>query len=158
MWQRQRSRNCFAFSAYVVVAATASALGLLFPDSYTPEAFMVKQAIYDSLLFGMSIELSIRVFSLFKGIADGVRGLLATAVLASSTAILFFTPGDSRYNDIARYQPGITTAGIWCLTFVALLIVCYQIPVPAFTKAIVMGAVPYWVVFVVYIDLIGRLG
>jgi hypothetical protein len=156
--RRGKIGQSFVFSAYVAAATLFTTLILLFPDSYTPEAFIVKQGIYDSLLFAMSLEISFRAFSAFTGIANRVRGFLAFAVAGSSVAVLILTPHNPAYSDIARYQPGITTAGIWCLAFVALLIVWYQIPVPAFTRSIILGYVPYLVVFVVYIDLIGRLG
>ena len=158
MYWRRRLTQCVTFSAYVIAATVFSVVYLVYPASNTPEAFVVKQGIYDSLLFGMSLEISYRAFSAFAGIANQVRGLLALAVAASSLAIFLLTPPNPLYADIARYQPGITTAGIWCLSFVAMLIVWYQIPVPAFTRSIILGYVPYQVVFVVCTDFIGRLG
>lgn len=156
--RRGKTAQSLLFSTYVLAATTFTALILLFPKHYTPGAFIVKQGIYDSLLFGMSLELAYRVFAAFKGIADKVRAVLAVGVAASSVLVFLLTPQNPAYSDLGRYQPGITTAGIWCLSFVALLIVWYQIPVPAFTRSIFLGYVPYLVVFVVYVDLIGRLG
>lgn len=151
-------RQCFTFSTYVAVVVTAGILILAFPDAYTPEAFMVKQGIYDSLLFGMSLELAVRTFAAFTGIAGIVRLTLGAAVAASTTLILWLTPSNPDYSSFIRFEPGITAAGIWCLAFVGLLIVWYQIPVPAFTRSIILGYVPYLMVFTVYIDLITRLG
>lgn len=158
MLRRGRVRVCYTFFAYVTAATIFSTLIFLFPEHYTPEAFIVKQGIYDSLLFGMALELSCRVFSAFRGIAGKARLLLALSVVISSAIVFVLTPANSDYAHLARYQPGITTAGLWCLTFVALLIVWYQVPVPHFTRAILLAYVPYLVVFVVYVDLIGRLG
>jgi hypothetical protein len=156
--RRGKLGQSLIFSAYVAAATLFTALILLFPASYTPATYLVKQGIYDSLLFGMSLELSYRVFTAFGGIADRVRGVLAIGVAGSSLAVLLLTPPNRAYADLARYQPGITTAGIWCLAFVALLIVWYQIPVPPFTRSIILGYVPYLVVFVICVDLIGRWG
>lgn len=155
---RRKATQCSAFSAYITAALVFGILILSFPGAYTPQAFLIKQGIYDALLFAMAIELSVRVFAAFKGVADRVRTLLGVAVLVSTASVFLLTPQNVRYADLARYQPGITTAGVWCLAFVALLIVWYQIPVPAFTRAIILGYVPYLVVFVVCVDLIGRLG
>ncbi len=156
--RRRKIGQSWVFSAYIAAATFFTALVLLFPSSYTPEAFMIKQGIYDSLLFGMSLELAYKAFHAFRGIADRVRSFLAAAVVVSSFVVLLLTPTNPAYSDFARYQPGITTAGIWCMSFVALLIVWYQIPVPAFTRSIILGYVPYLVVFVVCVDLTGRLG
>lgn len=158
MVRRGKLAHSFVFSAYVAAATLFSVLMLLFPASYTPEAFIVKQGIYDSLLFGMALEISYKAFAAFKGIASRVRALLAVVVAVSSLAVFFLTPANPDYSDLGRYQPGITTAGIWCLTSVALLIVWYQIPVPDFTRSIILGYVPYLVVFVICMDLIARMG
>jgi hypothetical protein len=155
---RGKLRQSVVFSAYVAAVLTFGALILTFPAYYTPVVFTIKQGIYDSLLFGMSLDLSHKTFAAFRGIADRVRVFLAMAVVVSSALVFVLTPTNPDYADIAQFQPGITTAGIWCLSFVGLLIVWYQIPVPPFTRAIILGAVPYFGAFVIYLDLIGRIG
>lgn len=154
----RRWRECVTFASYMLLATVFSLLIFLFPANYTPQAFIIKQGIYDTLLFLMAVELSIRAFAAFRGVADRIRVALAGAVIASSAAILVLTPQAIPYSQLFRYQPGITTAGIWCLTFVSLLIAWYQIPVPSFTRALLLSFVPYQLVFVVCVDLIGRLG
>jgi ABC-type multidrug transport system fused ATPase/permease subunit len=156
--RRGKAKQCVLFAAYVTAAGLFTTLGYFFPQHYTRGAYLLKQGIYDSLLFGMSLELSVRTFAAFSGIARFSRTLLALAVGVSTVSIFFATPVNAAYMNVIRFQPGVTTAGIWCLTFVALLIVWYQIPVPAFTRAIILGYVPYLVVFTIYVDLIGRLG
>ena len=158
LFRRSKARQCVIFSTYVVAAALFTSLILLFPAHYSPEAFMVKQGIYDSLLFGMALELAIRTFAAFTGIARLVKLSLAAAVALSTVVIFVATPASPDYASFIRFEPGITAAGIWCLAFVGLLIVWYQIPVPAFTRAIILGYVPYLLVFTVYTDLITRLG
>ena len=158
MLRRGKVARSVTFSLYIGVATAFSLLYLFFPGAYTPEAFMVKQGIYDSLLFGMALEISYKAFKAFHGIAAQVRGLLAAAVTVSTIMIFALTPANQEYADIGRYQPGITTAGIWCLAFIAMLIVWYQIPVPSFTRAILLAYIPYLVVFVIVMDLVARLG
>ncbi|MBX7187644.1 MAG: hypothetical protein K1Y01_21050 [Vicinamibacteria bacterium] len=158
LFRTGKVRQCVTFSAYVSVVVAAGVLIYLFPAAYTPDAFQMKQGIYDSLLFGMSLELAIRTFAAFTGIAAIVRLMLGGAVALSTSLILMATPVNSDYSSFIRFEPGITAAGIWCLTFVGLLIVWYQIPVPAFTRAIILGYVPYLMVFTVCVDLVSRLG
>ena len=153
-----KAKQCVLFSTYVAAAALFTTLILLFPEHYTPNAFMIKQGIYDSLLFGLSLELAIRTFAAFTGIAAFARLLLGGAVAVSTGLILMLTPPTTDYRSFVRFEPGITAAGTWCLAFVGLLIVWYQIPVPSFTRAIILGYVPYLMVFTVYSDLITRLG
>lgn len=156
--RRGKIAHCWTFTAYAVAATLFSSYITLFPARYTPELFIVKQGIYDSLLFGMALEIAYKAFSAFQGVASRVRGLLAMSVCVSSVAVFLLVPVNAQYAHIGRFQPSITTAGLWCLTFVALLIVWYQIPVPAFTRAIMLGYVPYLLVFVFCLDLIERMG
>jgi hypothetical protein len=155
---RGKLRHSVVFSVYVAAVITFGTLIFTFPAYYTPEAYTIKQGIYDSLLLGMSLDLAHRTFAAFRGIADRVRAFLAIAVAVSSAVVFFLTPTNPEYSDLAQYQPGITTAGVWCLSFVGLLIVWYQIPVPPFTRAIILGVVCIFGFYVVFIDLIGRLG
>lgn len=158
LFRSGRARECLAFSAYITVATTFVFGIIAFPAWYTPEVFVVKQGIYDTLILGMAIELSIKVFGAFRGVAQRIRAQLATAVIVSTALVFLSTPEDASYSNLARYQPAISTAGIWCLAFVGLLIVWYQIPVPSFSRALILGYVPYLLFFVVCVDLIGRLG
>jgi hypothetical protein len=158
LFRSGRARECLAFTAYINLATTFGFGIVAFPAWYTPEVFVVKQGIYDTLILGMAIELSIKVFGAFRGVAQTIRAQLAAAVIVSTALVFLSTPEDASYSNLARYQPAISTAGIWCLAFVGLLIVWYQIPVPSFSRAIILGYVPYLLVFVVCVDLIGRLG
>ncbi|MEO8359356.1 MAG: hypothetical protein ABI672_04945 [Vicinamibacteria bacterium] len=158
LFRNGKTRLSVVFTIYITLATIFTILIVGFPLRYTPEAFMIKQGIYDTLFMCMALELSIKVFAAFRGVATRVRAFLALAVIASTVAIFVLTPQNLTYSDLARYQPEITTTVVWCLSFVALLIVWYQIPVPAFTRAILLGFIPYQMVFVIYTDLIGRLG
>jgi hypothetical protein len=153
--RRKRVAQCIAFTLLVSASAGFTGLFLVYPKGNSPALYLVKQGIYDSLLFAIALELSFRAFSAFRGVADRVRFLLAFAVTASTAGIFFLTP-NSPYSQFWRYQPSVTTAGIWCLTAVALLVVWYQIR--GFLRAIILAYVPYLVVFVICVDLIGRLG
>ncbi len=155
--RRKRVAQCIAFTLLVLASAGFTGLFLVDPKGNTPALYLVKQGIYDSLLFAIALELSFRAFSAFRGVAGRVRFLLAFAVTASTAAIFFLTP-NSPYSQFWRYQPSVTTAGIWCLTAVALLVVWYQIPIRGYLRAIILAYVPYLVVFVICVDLIGRLG
>lgn len=155
--RRGRVTQCLSFFLLVTASAGFTGLFLVNPQGNTPALFLFKQGIYDSLLFAIALELSFRAFSAFQGVASKVRTLLAIVVVVSTAAVFFLTP-DSPYSHFWRYQPSVTTAGIWCLTTVALLIVWYQIPIRSFLRSIILAYVPYLVVFVICVDLIGRLG
>lgn len=154
---RRRVTQCVTFFLFVLTSAGFTGLFLVDPRGSTPALYLLKQGIYDSFLFAIALELSVRAFAAFRGVADRVRLVLACGVMASTACIFLLTP-HSPYAQFWRYQPSVTTAGIWCLTAVALLIVWYQIPIGIFLKTVILAYVPYLVVFVICVDLIGRLG
>jgi hypothetical protein len=47
---------------------------------------------------------------------------------------------------------------LWLLTATALLVVWYQVPLHAWPRAILLGFVPYLLVFVIALDLLKRHG
>ncbi len=94
MIRRGKVTRSVTFSLYIGVATAFSLLYLFFPGAYTPEAFMIKQGIYDSLLFGMALEISYKAFKAFHGIAARVRGLVAAEVTVSTIMIFVLTPAN----------------------------------------------------------------
>lgn len=155
---RRRLRDCYALSAYIAAATLFSVWIMMSPSRHTPAFFMAKQGIYDSLFFGMALEVSVRTFAAFRGIAKTVRASLAMLVLTSTIATFILTPPHPEYTDLGRFQPGITTAVIWCLSFVALMIAWYQIPVSLFIRSFLLAYVPYLMVSVICRDLLARVG
>lgn len=154
---RGRWRASLAFSLYLVAVVVFGVAILAKPDVNTPQFWLVKQGIYDALLFGMSIELGVRAVSGFPGLAPRAKALSALLVTGSTALVFALTP-TAGYAEYLRFQPAVTTAGIWCLTSVAVMIVWYQLPVSPFQRAILLAYVPYLVVFVVVTDLTTRLG
>ncbi len=153
-----KARQSVAFLSYVSVGALYGLMITFRPDLHTPEAYSIKSGIYFTLFFLMAMEIGFKSFGAFQGVARWAKGLLAAFVAASTAAVLFLTPQSLVYADLASYEAPITTAAIWCLSFVALLVVWYQIPVPAFTRSLLLSFVPYLAVFVVCDNLLVRHG
>src|SRR5436190_10889440 len=119
LWRR-KAGQCVTFTLYIAAVVGFGAYIFSFPRLYTPTVFLVKQATYDSLMFGMTLELSYRTFGEFRSVAVRVKALLGLLVIGSMIAVLVLTPEAARYEDLLRFQTGITLSGIWGLTFIAL--------------------------------------
>jgi hypothetical protein len=145
------------FSAYLAAVGGFGVLIAARPDLYSPEVWMVKQGIYDSLLLGMSVELAYRVFSLYRGIAARMRLVVSLMVIATTVVVGLLLPRPE-YAVIWKHQPTVTVCGIWILTATSLAIVRFQIPIAPFVSASLVGLVPYLLVFTICEDLLGRLG
>lgn len=156
---RRRVRVCISFFLYIFAVAVFGAVVVGAPALYTPELWMVKQGIYDSLFLGIALELGHASFAGFRGIADRARFATAALVLVSTVAIAFVVPTNAAYDgQLWTYEPNITVAAIWCLTSVALAIVWFQIPVTPLVRSILVGLVPILLIFTVYARLIASLG
>lgn len=155
---RGKIRQSVAFFVYISFATAYVATITLWPDANTPEAYSIKTAIYHCLFFLIALEIGFKAFGTFAGIASRVKMFLALAVSASTAFVLLLTPQSLLYSDLGRYEPPLTTAAIWCLSFVALLVVWYQVPVPPFTRSLLLSFVPYLTVFVLCGDWLARSG
>jgi hypothetical protein len=155
---RRRARLCWAFPVYVVTILVSNSLQTFWPERFhTPEYWLLKQSIYDGMKLLLALELAWRSFRLFPGALRTARFVLA-AILVATTLIVGFVTPPSEYSAAWRWQPSITTGTLWMFTATALLVVWYQIPVHDWQRAIMLGLVPYLIVFVAFWDLVRRFG
>jgi hypothetical protein len=155
---RGRARLCWSFAAYLVAILVGNSLASLWPSRfYTPEFWVLKQAVYDALKMAVALELAWRAFEAFPGALRTARRAILALLVASTLALALFTPPSS-YATLWNFQPGTATAALWLLTATALLVVWYQVPVHDWQRAIMLGLAPYLLVFVIVLDLLKRHG
>jgi hypothetical protein len=158
MMLRGKLAQCWSFTFYVAAILLGNALVTLSPDRfYTPEFWMLKQAVYDVLKMATALELAWRAFSAFPGAWRTARVLLAAILVASTLVLAWLTPHSS-YDTFWNWQPSIATAAIWVLTAVALLVWHYQVPITDWQRAIALGFTPYLLVFVTLLSILRRRG
>jgi hypothetical protein len=155
---RGRVRLCWSFPAYLLAILVGNSLATFWPDRfYTPEVWVLKQGVYDILKMMVALELAWRAFAAFPGALRTARLVLLALLTVSTVALSTLTPS-STYADLWTWEPGTVTAALWLLTATALLVVWYQVPVHAWPRAILLGFVPYLLVFVVALGLLKRHG
>jgi hypothetical protein len=155
---RDRARLCWSFAVYLVAILLGNSLASLWPSRfYTPEFWVLKQAVYDALKMAVALELAWRAFEAFPGALRAARRAILVLLAASTLGLAAFTP-PSTYATLWDWQPGTVTAALWLLTATALLVVWYQVPVHDWQRAIMLGLAPYLLVFVFVLDLLRRHG
>ncbi len=155
---RGRARLCWSFAAYLVAILVGNSLASLWPSRfYTPQFWVLKQAVYDALKMAVALELAWRAFEAFPGALRAARRAILTLLVVSTVALAGLTPPSS-YATVWEWQPGSATAALWLLTATALLVVWYQVPVHEWQRAIMLGLAPYLLVFVTVLDLLKRHG
>ena len=163
---RGRFGLCWTFGPYLALAALADLLMGVWPDQFHTQLFWLGQAVLINLLrFALALELTYRTVQAFPTARSTVRGVLL-GVLVLTLGMVFQGSGDLRSQGgtpileplISQLQPIIVSGSIWLLTGIALVILWYRLPVHPLHKAILVGLVPYLLLFTVSLNVIGSWG
>lgn len=174
---RRRYRVCFSFVLYLLVILAADLLRLLGPSRLEPASMLfpylgkagfssrnfwfVKELMITLLRFAVALELAFRTFRSFPGARSTARGFLFLLLAVTLVSIVLVTPlvsavdQDDRLEQVVgRLQPRVLNGTVWLLTGIAGLILWYRLPVDHFHKAILIGLVPYLLIFAIGLDRI----
>jgi hypothetical protein len=163
---RRRVGVCWTFVPYLGVIVAKELLVLIWPEHFFRQWFWLgSQLVINVLRFAMALELTYRTFRAFPSARATARGVLLV-VLLITLLIVFAGTGDLEPQEgaaalsplISRVQPRVVNGSIWLLTGIAGLILWYRLPVHPLHKAILIGYVPYLLVFTVSLNLIESRG
>jgi hypothetical protein len=162
---KHRVRLWYGFAVLVAAVGASNLLIGLWPQRFYGWSFwQTKETAHDVIRFGMAIELALRTFRAFPGaLATARRALLVgcaltwIAVSAVPTAVQP-TAGERVLVFAAELHPRVLNGTIWLFTAIAALILWYRIPVHPFHKAVLLGYVPYLLVFTIVFNALGQLG
>jgi hypothetical protein len=155
----RRWRNCWSFTTYLLVILICNSLVSFWPETfYQPWFWMVRTPIYDALKVAIALELAYRTFQAFPGARATVRRVLFLFLIAS--CVVFATlPWDPSYGTaLFEWEPRILTATIWLLNALAVIVIWYRVPIHAYHKAILLGFVPYLLVFTILLRMVRHYG
>jgi len=156
---RRRWSLCWSFTAYLAVILICNSLVSFWPERfYQPWFTLVRTGLYDGLKVAIALELAYRTFQAFPGARATARQMILLLVIVSST-LLMALPWDATYGAaLFEWEPRILTATIWQLNALAVLVIWYRVPIHAYHKAILMGFVPYLLVFTILLRLLNHYG
>jgi hypothetical protein len=156
---RRRWRLCWSFTAYLVIILVCNSLVSFWPERfYQPHFWMVRTALYDALKVAIAIELAYRTFQAFPGARATVRRVLFALLVASSVALMAVPAKPSYIAALGEWEPRVLTATIWLLNALAVVVIWYRVPIHAYHKAILLGFVPYLLVFTILLRLLRHYG
>lgn len=166
LFVRRRYRVCHTFVPYLAVALVADILVLLWPDRFFYRWFwLFKEIAINALRFAVAIELAFRTFRAFPGARSTARAILLAllaltlvAVVAATGNLTELMTGKDPDTLIVKVQPLILNGTIWLLTAIAALVLWYRLPVDPFHKAILLGVVPYLLVFTTGLNALEAYG
>lgn len=156
---RKRWGTCWSFTTYLAVILLCNSLVSFWPERfYQPWFYLVRTGLYGALKVAIALELAYRTFQAFPGAQATARRLLFLIVFATS-ALLLAMPWDASYGAaVFEWEPRILTATIWLLNALAVVVIWYRVPIHAYHKAILLGFVPYLLVFTILLRLLRHYG
>ena len=163
---RGRLGLCWTFAPYLATVALAELLMLVWPEQFHSQWFWLgKELVITVLRFALALELTYRTVRAFPTARATVRGVLL-GVLLLTLGMVFSGTGDLVSPEgtpilepiISRVQPLVLSGAIWLLTGIAGVILWYRLPVHPLHKAILVGLVPYLLIFTVSLNMIESWG
>lgn len=157
---RKRYRACLSFLLYVVAVLIPSFLFTVWPVRfYTWENYFLRESVHNLLKFAIALELGYRTFRAFpaaliqaRRIACAILALVAIIAIAGSSV-------EGRPSDLpVEWHARVLNGTIWLLTGIAVLILWYRLPVDPLHKAILVGFVPYLLLFSVGMRAVVEMG
>lgn len=157
---RGKHRQCWSFPIYLLLVLGCDTLVSLWPERFYVRWFWyLQQGLWDLAKLAVALEIGYRAFLSFPGVRPLAQGVVAT-ILLGTTCTVIWLPVWSRLHESAMFewQPRVLTGTIWLMTALALLIVYYRIPIRPMQRAILLGFVPYLVIFVTVLNLMRSHG
>jgi hypothetical protein len=157
---RHRYDVAYTFTVYLAVVFVTELLTIAWQDTFYRRSFYLqKENAINALRFGVALELMYRTFRAFPSAHRTARGVFLLLVSATLVVVLTAT-GDQpdAYTLVNKVQPRVISACVWLFTALAALILWYRLPVDSFLKAILLGWVPYLLIFSAALNYVGEYG
>ena len=156
--KRGRAGHCLSFVAYLSALFICETLVVVRQaEFFTPEFWMVKQALYDVLRTLVALEMAWRVMRAFPGALRMAR-LSALVLLVGATIVLASGPHRARYDVYFTWQPRVVACAAMLFGLTALLVAWYHLPIRAMHRAIMGGFAVYCAFFATLLGLLQRWG
>jgi hypothetical protein len=100
-----------------------------------------------------------RTFRAFPAAHRTARAVVLVVLCLTLVAAVGATPDQAdAHNLVTQVQPRVLSATVWLFTALAALILWYRLPVESFHKAILLGWVPYLLIFSAALNYVGEYG
>ena len=157
---RRRVASCWVFVAYLAAVAVSDLLIALFPHRFWRQDFWIaKENVLNLLKLAVGLELLVRIFQPFPSAYAAARRAVLLVVAGLGALVWVSLAGGTDYTAVVgRLHPHVTDGTVWL--FVALGGYClwYHLPLDSLHKAILIGLVPYLLVYSVVMRAVVSLG
>jgi hypothetical protein len=157
---RHRYGVAYTFTLYLIVVFVTEVVTLAWPDTFYRRSFYLqKENVINALRFAIALELMYRTFSAFPSAHRTARTLFLT-LLTATLVVVVASSGEQpdAFTLLNKVQPRVISATVWLFTALAALILWYRLPVESFHKAILLGWVPFLLIFSAALNYVGEYG
>jgi hypothetical protein len=157
---RRRYDVAYTFTLYLSVVLVTELLIVLWPSVFYRKVFFLhKENAINALRFGVALELMYRTFRAFPSAHRTARKLFLVLIVLTLVMVLAVTGDQPDANTLVnKVQPRVISATVWLLSALAGLILWYRLPVDTFQKAMLIGWVPYLLIFSAALNYVGDYG
>ena len=151
----RRFRECWSLTAYLVVVLATASMIAFWPDRFYNYYFYTgRQAVFDVLKLCVALEISRKVFASFPGALSRWRVVSFVVLVVTTAAVVGASWNDPVVYAAYHWQPRISAGAAWILCAIALVVGWHRLPIDAWHYAILVGFIPYLVVFSTTMTLI----
>jgi hypothetical protein len=156
---RRRYRVWYFFALFLAIMLGSTLMMMAWWSRFHTAGFwQAKETALDLVRFAMALELAYRTFRAFPGALATARWVLLF-VLGVTFAVVLVSPGGSDYQSfLGELHPRVLNGTIWLFTAIAAIILWYRILVDPFHKSVLLGYVPFLLVFSLSMNVLGSLG
>lgn len=157
---RKRYAVCISYATYLVAAIVPSFLFAAYPERFFRwDYYLLREIVHNLLKFAIALELGYRTLRAFPGALATGRAAIFVVITVVGMTTLTAAPPPRDPNDLdIEWQARILNGTIWLFTAIAALILWYRLPVDPLHKAILVGFVPYLLVFSLWMRRLADLG
>lgn len=157
---RRRAASCWSFVAYLAAVALADLLIALWPDRFFRQGFWIlKENVHNLLKLAVALELMVRIFQPFPSAYAAARRGVITVIVGLAALVWFSLSGGTDYVAVVgRLHPNVNDGTVWLLVALGGYCLWYHLPLDTLHKAILIGLVPYLLVYSVVQRAVAALG
>lgn len=146
---RRRYLACISFLLYVVAVLVPSLLFAVWPDRfYTWPNYLLRETVHNLLKFAIALELGYRTIRAFPGAWTQARRLVVVIIVVIAVVVFAAITAERDPADVqVEWHTRVLNGTIWLFTGIAAVVLWYRLPVDPFHKAILVGFVPYLLIF-----------
>ena len=120
---------------------------------------MIKESVLNLLKLAIAVELMVRIFGDFPSAYASARRAVIVVTLGIVVLVGLSLSGGTGYEQVVgRLHPHVNDGTVWLLVAVGGYSVWYHLPLDALHKAILIGLVPFLLVYSVVQRTVAALG